>query len=156
MYLEVTAIGNLGSDPEMRYTESGVAVTNFSLATTKRIRKNDKPCPVGWKESYNGKHWELTTWIRVTAWRGLAETCNQYLEKGRTVFVKGELNGTAENGTQNPRVWTGNDGVARASFEITASTVKFVGGNKSSGENTNAPAVSEPPPGFVEENDIPF
>ena len=77
----------------------------------------DKPtgCPTGWKESLNGKNWELTTWFRVTAWRKLADAVNQYLEKGSQVFVEGELRGDASDGSQNPRIWTGNDGEHRAS-----------------------------------------
>jgi hypothetical protein len=67
-------------------------------------------CPTGWKESLNGKSWELATWFRVTAWRKLAEAVNQYLEKGSQVFVEGELRDDASDGSQNPRIWQGNDG----------------------------------------------
>ena len=158
MYHKVTLIGNLGQDPEMRYTPGGVPVTNFSVATTTRISKQASPeCPEGWREAYNGTAWELTTWWRVTAWRQLAETCNQYLAKGRTVYIEGEVQGTAVNGSQYPRVWTGNDGVPRASFELTARLIKFLGGR---GERADTGVAyeeeQEPPPGFVEENDIPF
>ena len=158
MFHKVTIIGNLGRDPEMRYTPSGTAVTNFSVATSTRIPKSTNPeCPDGWKESYSGTSWELTTWFRITAWRQLGELCNQYLAKGRTVYVEGELNGTAENGNRSPRVWTGSDGVARASFEVTARTVKFIGGRGDSGAGTGAAQdMDEPPPGFVEETEIPF
>ena len=157
MYHKVTIIGNLGQDPEMRYTAGGTAVTNFSVATTNNISKESTPeCPNGWKESYNGRNWELTTWWRVAAWRQLGEICNQFLAKGRTVYVEGVVNGTATNGSQNPRVWTGNDGVARASFEITARVVKFLGGRGERVEGAGPEAPEEPPPGFVEENDIPF
>jgi single-strand DNA-binding protein len=158
MFHKVVIIGNLGQDPEMRYTPSGTAVTNFSVATTSRISKQTNPeCPDGWKESYNGNSWELTTWFRVTAWRQLAELCNQYLAKGRTVYVEGELNGTAVNGSRNPRVWTGSDGVPRSSFEITARTVKFLGGRGDRTEGMGgAEGPEEPPPGFVEETEIPF
>jgi single-strand DNA-binding protein len=157
MFHKVVIIGNLGRDPEMRYTPSGTAVTNFSVATSTRISKETNPeCPDGWKESYGGTGWELTTWFRVTAWRQLAEMCNQYLSKGRTVYVEGELNGVAENGSRNPRVWTGSDGVARSSFEITARTVKFLGGRGDRAEGGVAEGPEEPPPGFVEETEIPF
>lgn len=157
MYQKVVLIGNLGQDPEMRYTPSGVAVTNFSVATKTSVSKERTPeCPDGWRESYNGKAWELTTWWRVTAWRGLAETCNQFLSKGRQVYVEGEVRGTAVNGSQYPRVWTGNDGTPRASYEITARTVKFVGGRGEQAEGAAYEESEEPPPGFVEENDIPF
>ena len=157
MFHKVVLIGNLGGDPEMRYTPSGTAVTNFNVATTTSVSKErSAECPDGWKESYNGRNWELTTWWRVTAWRQLAEMCNQYLSKGRTVYVEGEVNGTAANGSQYPRVWTGNDGVARASFEITARTVKFLGGRGERAEGAAYDEPEEPPPGFVEENEIPF
>ena len=129
MYHKITIIGNLGQDPEMRYTPSGTAVTHFSVATTDGVSKERTPeCPDGWKESFNGKSWQLTTWWRVTAWRQLAETCNQFLSKGRQVYVEGVVNGTAVNGSQYPRVWTGQDGQARANFEITARMVRFLGG----------------------------
>ena len=157
MYHKVVLIGNLGQDPEMRYTPSGTAVTNFSVATTTTVSKERTPeCPDGWKESFNGKNWQLTTWWRVTAWRQLAETCNQFLAKGRQVYVEGEVNGTAANGSQYPRVWTGNDGVPRASFELTARTVRFIGSRGDRVEGISAEGPEEPPPGFVEENDIPF
>jgi single-strand DNA-binding protein len=157
VYHKVVLIGNLGQDPEMRYTPSGTAVTSFSVATKTSISKERTPeCPDGWKESYNGRNWELTTWWRVTAWRQLAETCNQFLQKGRQVYVEGEVNGTAVNGSQNPRVWTGQDGVPRASFEVTARLIKFVGGRGAQADDADASAPEEPPPGFVEENDIPF
>lgn len=158
MFQKTTIIGNLGSDPEMRYTPAGVAVTNFSVATTTKISKESNPnCPDGWKESYNGSGWELTTWWKVTAWRSLAELCNQYLAKGRTVYVEGEVNGTAINGSQYPRIWVGDDGNPRASFELTARVVKFLGGRGDS-QSSGAPTEDEqaPPPGFVEENEIPF
>ena len=157
MYHKVVLIGNLGQDPEMRYTQAGTAVTHFSVATTTRVSKQVTPeCPDGWKESYGGNSWELTTWWRVTAWRQLAETCNEYLSKGRTVYVEGEVNGTAVNGSQYPRIWTGSDGTPRASFEMTARTIKFLGGRGERAEGLGPEEPEEPPPGFVEENDIPF
>lgn len=154
MFHRVTLIGRVGQDPQMRYTPDGVPVTNFSVATTIMRNKERTPdCPNGWKESYNGRNWELTTWWRVTCWRDLAETVNSYLSKGRQVFVEGEVSGDAANGSLNPRVWTGNDGVARASFEITARTVKFLGGRD---EGTAGAPVSEPPPEGFEEDALPF
>ncbi len=123
---KVMLIGRLGGDPSMRYTSESTPVANFSLATTRTLSKALQPvCPQGWKEGYNGNNWELTTWWRVTCWRGLAEVVNQYLAKGRQVYVEGQVNGA------NPRVWTGDDGIARASYEITAQSVEFLGGNGS-------------------------
>jgi single-strand DNA-binding protein len=114
MYQKVIIVGNLGRDPEMRYTQDGTPVTSFSVATNRQWTNAD------------GSRGEETVWFRVSAWRRLAETCNQYLEKGRQVLIEGRLQPDRDTG--GPRVWTGNDGVPRASFEITAYTVKFLGG----------------------------
>ncbi len=157
MFHRVTLIGNVGRDPQMRYTPDGVAVTDFSVATKETISKTlpsggERACPQGWKESYNGRNWEVTIWWRVTCWRRLAETVNQYLSKGQQVFVEGNISGEAAEGTQNPRVWTGNDGIARASYEITASTVRFLGSREAA---AGAP-LGEPPPEGFEEDTLPF
>jgi len=111
MYQRIVIVGRLGADPEMRYTPSGDPVTTFRVATNRRYTDSE------------GNSRDETTWFRVTAWRRLAETCNQYLAKGRLVLVDGRLN-PDESG--NPRIWTGKDGVARASYELTATTVKFL------------------------------
>jgi single-strand DNA-binding protein len=156
MFQRVTLIGHVGQEPQMRYTPDGTPVTTFSVATKSTLSKERFPeCPNGWKESYNGRNWELTTWWRVTAWRQLAETVNQYLNKGMQVFVEGEVKGEAANGSQNPRVWVGNDGVARASYELTARTVKFLG-SRAEGEGIGAGPVGEPPPEGFEEDTLPF
>lgn len=155
MFQKLILIGNLGGDPEQRFTPAGTAVTNFSLATKTSVSKERTPeCPKGWIESYNGKNWQVTTWFRITAWRGLAEMCYQYLKKGRACYIEGEVTGTATNGTQNPRIWTGNDGVPKASFEITARMVKFLGGSRA--ESGSESHEGEPPPGPVETDEIPF
>lgn len=109
--LRIEFIGNLGQDPEMRYTPSGTAVTNFNVAVNRK-----------WKDGA-GNEREETTWLRVSAFGKLAEITKQYLEKGRQVFIAGRLS-PDESG--NPRVWTGSDGQARASFEIRADEVKFL------------------------------
>jgi single-strand DNA-binding protein len=155
MFQRVTLIGHVGQDPQLRYTPEGTQVVSFNLATKTSVSKAKTPdCPAGWKESYNGKNWELTTWWRVTCWRQLAEMVSQYVTKGMLLFVEGEVRGDAANGSQNPRVWTGNDGVSRASFEITARTVKFMSGR---GEGAAAPAPGEAPPeGYEDEGDLPF
>jgi single-strand DNA-binding protein len=89
MFHRITIIGFVGQDPQMRFTEDGTAVTNFSVATRDVVSKERVPqCPQGWKESLNGKNWELTTWFRVSCWRKLAEAVNQYVEKGSQVFVE--------------------------------------------------------------------
>jgi single-stranded DNA-binding protein len=89
----------------------------------------------------------------VTCWRGLAETVNQYVSKGMQIFVEGEMSGEAADGNLNPRVWTGNDGTPRASFELTARTVKFLG---SRGEGGAGAPMGEPPPEGFEEDVLPF
>ena len=153
MLHEITIIGFVGQAPQMRYTEDSTPVTNFSVATRQDVSKEPcQECPSVWKESLNGKNWELTTWFRVSAWRGLSESVNQYLDKGSQVFVEGELRGEASDGSQNPRIWQGNDGEHRASFEVTARTVKFLGKREGNG---GAP-INEPPPGGEDDDLLPF
>ena len=153
MFHRITIIGYVGQDPQMGYTEDGTPVTNFSVATRQVVSKERvAACPQGWKESLNGRNWELTTWFRVTCWRKLAEATNQFMEKGSQVFVEGELRGEASDGSQNPRIWTGNDGAHRASYEVTARTVKFLGRKESNG---GAP-LGEPPPEGYEDDALPF
>lgn len=160
MFQRVTLIGRVGQDPQMRYTPDGTPVTDFRLATTDSISKKlpnggERPCPTGWKESYNGRNWEVTTWWRVTCWRALAETVNTYLTKGRLVFVEGVVQGEASDGVINPRVWTGNDGTPRASFEIRADTVKFLGDRAEGGGG--APIGEAPPErGGFDDEALPF
>jgi len=153
MFHRVTIIGRVGQDPQMRYTPDGTPVTNFSVATTTRLNKDTRSeCPNGWKESYNGRAWELTTWWRVTCWRKLAEAANEFLDKGSQVYVEGDVRGEANAGVQNPRIWQGNDGEHRASYEVTARTVKFLGRREGNG---GAP-IGEPPPGGEDEDLLPF
>ena len=135
MYQKIIIIGNLGRDPEMRYTAQGTPVTNFSVATSRKWTSAD------------GTPGEETVWFRVTAWKRLAETCNQYLTKGQRVFVEGQL--TPDPATGGPRVWTRQDGSAGASFEIRAFTVKFLGGRAEG-------AAVGPEEQVIEEGEMPF
>jgi single-strand DNA-binding protein len=135
MYQKIIIAGNLGRDPEMRYTPQGTPVTNLSVATNRRWTNTD------------GTPGEETIWFRVTAWGKLGETCNQYLSKGRQVLVEGRLR--ADPNTGGPRVWTRQDGTAGASFEITALTVKFLGGRAEV-------AAAAPEGEVIEEGEIPF
>jgi len=139
---KITLIGNLGRDPEMRYTPSGQPVTSFSVASNRKYTNN------------NGEAVKETTWFRISAWGKLAETCNQYLKKGRQVYVEGRL--TPDKETGGPRIWTRQDGSAAASFEVTAAFVEFLG----SGEGASAAqpeAGAEEAPGAEEaEANIPF
>lgn len=107
----VILVGNLGRDPEMRYTPSGQAVTSFSVASSRSYT------------DLNGQKVDETIWFRVSAWAKLAETCNQFLHKGSKVLVEGRLQ-PDKNGS--PRIWTKQDGTSGSSFEITASTVRFL------------------------------
>jgi single-strand DNA-binding protein len=137
MYQKIILIGNLGRDPEMRYMSDGTPVTSFSVATSRR-----------WTDP-SGQQQERTVWFRVSAWRRLAETCNQYLAKGRQVFVEGEL--------REPRPYQGRDGEWRASLDVTAYNVRFLGGRGDTGPSPEGAAPSEEEPGgFVDEEEIPF
>ena len=109
MYVHIVLVGNLGRDPEMRYTPSGQPVTSFSLATNRR-----------WSDRETGEQKEETTWFRVTVWGKQAETCNEYLRKGRTVLVEADR-------IQASAYKNRNDELA-ASLEVTARTVRFIGG----------------------------
>ena len=158
MYEEIELVGRLTADPMMRFTGNAVPVTTFTIATSKKLSKATTPsCPDGWKDGYGGKNWELTKFFRITCWRGLAETCNQFLSKGRMVFIKGELNGEATDGIQNPRVWTGSDGSPRASYEVTARVVRFLDAANGNGSG-NGYSQDAPPPGYGEDNahSVPF
>ncbi|NLD71443.1 MAG: single-stranded DNA-binding protein [Chloroflexi bacterium] len=141
MYQRLMIIGRLGRDPEMRYTASGVPVTNFSVATDRR-----------WTDQ-NGQQQERTVWFRVSAWRRLAETCNQYLSKGRLVMVEGELS--------EPTPYQARDGEWRASLDVTARNVQFLGGRDEGGAAPAAAAgggfqePSEEAP-TLDEEEIPF
>lgn len=119
MYQRLVLVGNLGRDPEMRYTPNGAAVTSFSVATSRRYASAD------------GTMKEETTWFRVSVWGKQAEACNQYLNKGSKVLVEGSLV-PDENG--GPRVWTSNDGKPRASFEVRALSVKFLSSKRDGGQ----------------------
>ncbi len=135
---KVILIGNLGRDPELRYTQGGQAVCNFTLATTERFGGRD-----------GGAVQERTEWHRVVVWGKTAENCAQYLAKGRSVYVEGRL---------QTRDWEDKEGQKRRTTEITALTVQFLGGPRGagapagSGGTSEAPAPEAAPP----EDDIPF
>ena len=112
MYHTIIIVGNVGRDAEMRYIPSGAAVTNFSVATNRQYTAS------------NGEQIKETTWFRISAWGKQGEICNQYVKKGMKVLVEGRLNPDPE--TVNPRIWTRQDGSSAASFEVTATTVRFL------------------------------
>ena len=137
MYQKVVIVGHLGNDPEMRYTSGGTPVAHFRVATNRRWTDNE------------GNAQEETTWFRVTVWGRQAETCNQYLEKGRLVLCEGEI----QTGQ-----FTNQQGVVQYTWELRAQNVKFLGGP---GERGSVPAFSGQAapageaPGLAED-DIPF
>ena len=139
MYHTIIIVGNVGRDPEMRYTPSGQAVTSFSVASSRNYTGS------------NGQKVEETIWFRVSAWGKQAETCNNYLRKGSKVLVEGRLT-PGENGS--PRIWNRNDGTAGASYEVSASTVRFLSSRNEAGgapvEEGGAPDTT------AAEEDIPF
>lgn len=115
---KVILLGRLGQDPELKYTPSGAAVCNFSLATSET-----------WNDKNSGQKQERTEWHRVIVWGKLAELCNQYLAKGRQAFVEGRL---------QTRSWDDKDGQKRYTTEINATTVQFIGGQAGAGSNDYA------------------
>lgn len=131
-YNRVTIIGNLGSDPEMRFTPSGKPVTTFRVAVNNRYKNS------------SGEGKEETEWFSIVAWDKTAELCNQYLHKGSLVFVEGK------NRTRN---WDGQDGQKHYRTELIASRVLFMDRAKESKPETN----NEPTNGDeIEPDELPF
>ena len=123
---KIMLIGNVGSDPEMRYTPNGKAVTSFRMATNYRYAGPD------------GERREETEWFRVSVWGRQAESCNQFLSKGKRVYVEGRL---------HSRSWEGQDGQMRTSLEVSANRVIFL---------DKVATVSLPEEGELEPEDLPF
>lgn len=115
-------IGNLGKDPELRYIPSGQAVCSFPVASNE-VRK------------VNCEVIKETTWYKVSVWGKQAESCNTYLHKGSRVLVEGKLKPDPETG--NPRMWSRDDGSTGTSFDITASTVRFLSGKSEDEEQAD-------------------
>ena len=131
----VTIMGHLGQDPEVKYTQSGNAVANFSVAAAEK-----------WKDK-SGEPQEHTEWFRVSAWGKLAEICGQYLTKGAAVYIEGKL---------RTRKWQDKDGQDRYTTEVIASSMQMLGGK---GERTESRS-SQPPPApsddSFDDDTIPF
>jgi single-strand DNA-binding protein len=135
---KVTLIGNLGRDPEVRYTPSGAAICNVSIATTRN-----------WKSKESGERQEETEWHRVVFYDRLAEIAGEYLKKGRPVYVEGRL---------KTRKWTDKEGVEKYTTEIIAEQMQLLGGREGAGgggggasgpddeEGGRAPAPRSAPP----------
>ena len=139
---KVILIGNLGRDPELRYTASGQGVANFTLATNERWRDKD------------GNNQERTEWHRIVVWGKSAENCAQYLQKGRSVYVEGRL---------QTRDWEDKEGNKRQTTEIVALNVTFLGsreggrGGSTPGPPSQAPPSQAPPSQAPPDgDDIPF
>jgi len=134
---KVILIGNLGRDPELRYTPGGQAVVNFTLATNERFSTKD------------GEKQERTEWHRIVVWGRTGEICAQYLAKGRSVYIEGRL---------QTREWEDKEGQKRRTTEIVANTVQFLGGRgeggsggPSGGSGSGGSDADPPPP-----DDVPF
>ncbi|HEX9023897.1 MAG TPA: single-stranded DNA-binding protein [Geobacteraceae bacterium] len=137
---KVMLIGNLGKDPEVRYTGSGTAVASFSLATSERFKNK------------NGEWEDRTEWHNITLWGRLAEIAGEYLAKGRTVFIEGRL---------QTRKWQDRDGRDRYTTEVVGDKMQILsakgeGGRQGAGrpEAQEAPPYEEP--AFNPDDDIPF
>lgn len=129
MINKATLIGNLGADPEVRYTQSGDAVASFTVATTETWKGQD------------GSKQEQTEWHRVVAFKRLGEICGQYLQKGSKVYIEGRI---------QTRKWEDKDGNARWTTEIVAREMKMLGAK---GERSQDNGPADPPP---MDGDVPF
>ena len=133
-------IGRLGRDPEVRYTPSGVAVANFTVATSE-----------DWKDKESGEKKERTEWHRIVAFGKLGEICGQYLSKGRQVYIEGRI---------QTRDWEDKNGVKRYTTEIVASQMQMLGAKDEA--NAGRPAgpsaadIADAPFAGPQEDDIPF
>lgn len=136
---KIILVGNLGRDPELRYTPQGTPVCNFTLATNER--RKDK----------SGETQDMTTWFRVTLWGRQAETASQYLTKGRPIYIEGRL---------RMEEWTDRDGQKRFTLEVHATDMQFIGGRPEGtapetdrGTQESAAGGHEPE---ISDDDIPF
>jgi single-strand DNA-binding protein len=136
---KIIVIGNLGRDPEMRYTPSGQSVTSFSIASNRRYT------------TASGEQREETEWFNVNAWGRMAELCNQYLTKGRQVYVEGRL---------HSRTYEGRDGQMRFVNEINLTDVQFLGGGAGISEDRSlygqGSGMDDNGPPLDDVDDLPF
>jgi single-strand DNA-binding protein len=136
---KVILVGNLGRDPELRYTPQGTPVCSFTMATNEK--RKDK----------SGETQDFTTWFRVTLWGRQAETASQYLTKGRPVYIEGRI---------RLEEWTDRDGKTRYTLEVHATDMQFIGGTRSDETNTSfskaAPTDRGPAEPELSDDDIPF
>jgi single-strand DNA-binding protein len=132
---KVTLIGNLGKDPELRYTSSGVAVATFSLATNE-----------SWKDQ-DGNLQDKTQWHNIVAWKKLAEICGEYLKKGSKVYLEGRL---------QYRTYDDKNGVKKYITEIVLEEMLMLDSRGSSGTTSEAPASQAETPPAEKGEDLPF
>jgi single-strand DNA-binding protein len=138
---KIILVGNLGKDPELRYTPQGTPVCSFTVAT------NEK------RKDRAGEMQDVTTWFRVTLWGRQAETASQYLTKGRPVYVEGRL---------RQEEWTDRDGKQRYTLEVHATDMQFIGGGRGdemAGLPAKSPATDRSSPEQhqdISDDDIPF
>lgn len=136
---KIILVGNLGRDPELRYTPQGTPVCSFTVAT------NEK------RKDRAGEAQDFTTWFRVTLWGRQAETASQYLTKGRPVYIEGRL---------RLEEWTDRDGKQRYTLEVHATDMQFIGGGRGDDApytgSKAAPADQAPAEAELSDDDIPF
>jgi single-strand DNA-binding protein len=125
-------IGNLGNDPEVRYTQAGTPVATFSVATTER-----------WKDA-EGVQQEHTDWHKVVAWKGLAEICGDHLKKGSKVYIEGKM---------QTRKWEDGNGVTHYTTELIAKNMEMLGGKQNDKETPDPVPGHNPPSPNTE---VPF
>lgn len=140
MINKVILIGNLGADPEIRYTQSGTAVATFRMATTEKFKGKD------------GQMQDQTEWHRIVAWARLAEICGEYLHKGSKIYIEGRL---------QTRKWTDQSGVEKYTTEIIAREMKMLSARGGSDQDSYGgyqdSSFPEPPPGMMGTGeDVPF
>jgi len=134
---KVILVGNLGRDPEVKYTPSGVTVANFSIATSEE-----------WKDKETGEKQERTEWHRIVAWRRLGEICGEYLHKGSQIYIEGKL---------QTRAWEDRDGNKRYTTEIVAQSMQMLGpANKQGRAASGDQGFPVEEPITVPEDEIPF
>jgi len=135
MINKATLIGNLGQDPEIRYTQSGTRVATFTVATTERWKGQD------------GQMQESTEWHRIVAWQRLAEICGEYLHKGSRVYIEGKI---------QTRKWQDQNGNDRYTTEIVAREMKMLTPQNGQSSSDNGYSPPEPPPQYNSGEDVPF
>ncbi len=136
---KITLVGNLGRDPELRYTPQGTPVCSFTMATNER------------RKDRAGESQDVTTWFKITLWGRQAETAAQYLTKGRPVYIEGRL---------RVEEWTDKDGRQRHTLEVNATDMQFIGGKgeEPTGQRNEGAPADRPAPreADISDDDIPF